>query len=433
MSNNSLTSRARFFATEPYRIMAESIPEQLLSKTGTSPFYGCIALPGAIHSRRKSFNIETTEDNLIIFESNKVYNKYADGLMPEVTRNCTMDTIKYEDHAVLNLTAYDPKFSLRNLPYQKPGQGRANLYPELIKNELKHGYEWTADILPTAWLRSDSGDLKQTRNIFLNKMGLYKIIVLPFDTFKDFGANLETAIYLCKKGYTGPIEVGHLGSTETYQYDFRSKDVIITPRSDEEVTFIFNCVKQSHYEVKGVGSAFKGVKATLSNTKTKTHQFPVIDKLKKTLKDCAIKYSDRQYDTDADKHRVVTSYLAAGWGKGDKHYGNLVYVPPGYQLTGTYKYIVVDDKVQADAIVFYLNTKLVRYLAHYWRTSRTCDQPQWNSIPKLTKFDLDTEDKILDHFISSDVLKEKIKNDRLHETGKEVKIKKTKADKSKQS
>lgn len=428
--SNSLTSRARFFVTEVYQLMANEIPTKVLDKTGTSPYYGCIALPGAVYTRRKKENIETTEDNLIIYESNKVYNKYADGLMPELTRTCNMDTIKYEDHAKLDLTTFDPKFSLRNLPYQKPGQGRANLYPELIKNELAHNYEWTADILPTAWLRSDSGDLKQTRKIFLDKMGLYKIVVLPFDTFKDFGANLETAIYFCKKGYKGNITIQHYGDQTSYDYDFRSRDVIITPRSGEEVDFIFNCVKKSHYEVKGVGSAFKEIKKYLSATKQGNFVYPVVDKLKKTLDTCSFKYTDKLYDSDHNKHRVVTSYLAAGWGKGDKHYGNLVYVPPGYQLSGTYKYIVVNNKQEADAIIFYLNSKLVRYLAHYWRTSRTCDQPQWNSIPVLDKFDLNTEDKVLDHFITSPTLKERIKNDRLHETGKEVKPKKTKASKS---
>lgn len=293
MSGNSLTSRARFFATEPYRIMAEEIPAHLLKEAGTSPFYGCIALPGAILSRRNQLNIETTENNLIIFESNKMYNKYAEGLMPEVTRNCTMDIIKYEEHALLDLDSFSPKFSLRNLPYQKPGQGRANLYPDLIRNELRYNYEWTADILPTAWLRSDSGDLKQTRDMFLNKMGLYKIIVLPFDTFKDFGANLETAIYFCKKGYTGEIEISHLGSSESYNYDFRASECIVTPRSKEEVQFIFDCVTQPHYEIKGVGSSFKGIKSSLSDKESKTHKFPVINKLKKSLKDCVIQFSDK--------------------------------------------------------------------------------------------------------------------------------------------
>jgi hypothetical protein len=427
MSNsNSLTSRARFFAVEPYRLMAEEIPMKLLSKAGTSPYYGCIALPAAIYRRRKDMGIESTKDNLLIYESNPVYNKYADGVMPALTRNCSMTTIKYEDHASTELSVFNPKFSLRNLPYQKPGQGRANLYPELIRNELNHSYEWTADILPTAWLRSDSGDLKQTRKIFLNDMGLYKIVVLPFNTFKEFGANLETAIYFCKKGYTGKIEIQHFREPSSFKYDFRKTDIIITPRSVEEVDFIFDCVKNKpHYEVKGVGSVFKEIKKYLKDKKTGNFIYPVVDKLKKNLADCSFKYTDKIFDQDSDKHRVVTSYLAAGWGKGDKHYGNLVYVPPGYQLSGTYKYIVVTNKTEADAIIFYLNSKLVRYLAHYWRTSRTCDQPQWNSIPKLNKFDLTTEDTVLEHFISSPTLREKIKNDRLHEAGTKDKANKS--------
>lgn len=418
MSNASLTSRANFNAVGPYQIMAKEIPKRLLDKPGTSPYYGSIALPAAVFARRKQLDIETTKQNFLMYESNSVYNKYADSIMPALTRNTTVATVTYTDHHKVDLKEFDPKFSVRNLPYQKPGQGRANLYPVLIKNELIHGYEWTADILPTAWLRSDSGDLKQTRKNFLNEMGLYKIIVLPFDTFKEFGANLETAIYFCKKDYKGPIEIQHYNSKDSYKYDFRKTDVIVTPRSLEEVDFIFDCVSKPHYEIKGVGSSFKEIKKTLKNAETATFKYPVIDKLKKTLNNCTFKYTNKIYDTDIDKHRVVTSYLSAGWGKGDKHVGNLVYVPPGYQLSGTYKYIVVKNKKEANATIVYLNSKFARYLLHFWRTSRTCDQPQWNSIPVLDRFDLATEDNILDHFVSNDSLKEKIRNDRLHEKAK---------------
>ena len=349
-----------------------------------------------------------------MYESNDAYNKYADSLIPELTRNTTMNTIPYTGHSDIDLSTFAPKFSIRNLPYQKPGQGRANLYPTLIKNELCHNYEFTGDILPTAWLRSDSGDLKATRKMFVSNMGLYKIVVLPFDTFKEFGASLETAIYFCKKGYTGDITIEHFNENNAYQYDFRKTDVIVTPRTQEEVDFIFDCVNKEHYNILGVGSVFKNVKGSLRATSDDDYAYPVIDKLKKTLATCKLKFTNQFFDIDIGEHRVVTSYLSAGWGKGDKHVGNLVYIPPGYQLSGTYKYIIVKDKKEAEAVAFYLNSKFARYLMHYWRTSRTCDQPQWNSIPVLDKFDLDTEEKIVEHFIKNKSLQQKILNDKLH-------------------
>lgn len=415
MSNASLTSRAKFHAIDTYKLMVDEIPKHLLSQPGTSPYYGSVTLPASVYKRRKDLSIETTKDNFLMYESNDAYNKYADCLIPELTRNTIMNTVPYADHPDVDLSSFAPKFSIRNLPYQKPGQGRANLYPTLIKNELGHNYEFTGDILPTAWLRSDSGDLKATRKMFVNNMGLYKIVVLPFSTFKEFGASLETAIYFCKKDYTGHITIEHFNEKNAYQYDFRKTDVIVTPRTKEEVDFIFDCVnKKKHYTILGVGSIFKSVKGSLRTVSDNEYAYPVIDKLKKTLINCKLKFTNQFFDADIGEHRVVTSYLSAGWGKGDKHVGNLVYIPPGYQLSGTYKYIVVKDKKEAEAVAFYLNSKFARYLMHYWRTSRTCDQPQWNSIPVLDKFDLDTEEKIVEHFVKDKSLQQKILNDKLH-------------------
>ena len=136
--------------------------------------------------------------------------------------------------------------------------------------------------------------------------------------------------------------------------------------------------------------------------------------LKKKIEDCEIKYTNYLFDEDRDKHRVVTSYLAAGWGKGDKHYGNIVYVPPGYQLSSTYKYVVCDTKEKALAVERYLKSKLIHYLAHYWRTSRTADGPQWKCVPVLDRNDLTTDDEIIEHFVKDKDIQERIKNDPLH-------------------
>lgn len=320
----------------------------------------------------------------------------------------------------VDMTTFDPKFSIRNLPYQEPGQGRANLYPTLLEKQLKHDYEWTADILPTAWLRGEGAELKKVRKMFLEQMGLYKLTILPFDTFSEFGANLETAIYYCKKGYNGPIEVTYYGSDESYEFDYRLEDYIIVPPTKEEAIEIYNFVKNyNHYTVTQVnGKAFDKVKKEMSNVKTKEKEYPVITLLKKKVEDCEIKYTDYMFDEDSDKYRVVTSYLAAGWGKGDKHYGNIVYVPPGYQLSSTYKYIVCKDKEEALAVERFLKSKLVHYLAHYWRTSRTADGPQWRCIPVLDRFDLKTDEEIIEHFVKDVDLQERIKNDELHKKSK---------------
>jgi hypothetical protein len=411
MSKTSLTSRAKFAAVDVYREMVKNVPQDLLSEPCVIPFYGCGALPATLDSRRMFNNIETNKDNLFVYESNEVYNKYAQGVYMLTFMKAQQGVHDYRED--IDMATFDPKFSIRNLPYQEPGQGRANLYPTLLEKLKKHDYEWTADILPTAWLRGEGAELKKVRKLFLDEMGLYKITILPFDAFSEFGANLETAIYYCKKGYNGPIEVTHYGCDESYEYDYRLEDYIIAPKTKEEAVAIYNFIKNyNHYDVTQVnGKVFDEVKKNLKTDKT---DFPVITTLKKSVEDCEVKYAEYVFDEDSDKHRVVTSYLAAGWGRGDKHYGNIVHVPPGYQLSSTYKYIICDNKAEAIALERYLKSKFIHYLAHYWRTSRTADGPQWKCVPKLDNHKLETDNDIIEHFVKDKTLQEIIKNDPLH-------------------
>lgn len=408
----SLTSRAKFAAISVYREMVKNIPLDILDKPCAIPFYGCGALPAVLDSRRMFCKIKTDKNNLFVYESNEAYNKYAQGVYPSTFIKARTGVYEYREQ--VNMQAFDPKFSIRNLPYQEPGQARSNLYPTLLDNLKHHNYEWTADILPTAWLRGEGAELKKVREMFLNEMGLYKITILPFDAFSEFGANLETAIYYCKKGYNGPIEVSYFGSDSSYEYDYRLEEQIIVPPTKEEAVTIYNFVKNyDHYTVTQVnGKAFNKAKTELSTNKNKG--YPVITLLKKKVEDCEIKYTDYLFDEDSNKHRVVTSYLAAGWGKGDKHYGNIVYVPPGYQLSSTYKYIVCDTKEEAEAVTCFLKSKLVHYLAHYWRTSRTADGPQWKCVPVLKRFDLTKDEEFIEHFVKDKDIQERIKNDPLH-------------------
>jgi hypothetical protein len=414
----SLTSRAKFAAVNVYREMVKEIPFRLLDKPCVIPFYGCGALPAVLDSRRIFNNINTNKNNLFVYESNEVYNKYAQGVYTLTFTKALNGVFDYRED--INMKTFEPKFSIRNLPYQEPGQGRANLYPTLLEKQLNHDYEWTADILPTAWLRGEGGDLKKVRKMFLDKMGLYKITILPFDAFSEFGANLETAIYYCKKGYNGPIEVNYYGSDESYEFNYRLEEYIIAPPTKKEAIQIYNFVKNyNHYTITQVNSkVFNKVKKELTANATKEKLYPVITKLKKKVENCDIKYTNYIFDKDSNKHRVVTSYLAAGWGKGDKHYGNIVYVPPGYQLTNTYKYIICDTEEEAIALERFLKSKLVHYLAHYWRTSRTADGPQWKCIPVLDRFDLITDNEIIDHFVKDLELQERIKNDKLYKKSK---------------
>jgi hypothetical protein len=294
-------------------------------------------------------------------------------------------------------------YSPAGLYYVSMNQGKIFAYGEGLKEISQNGLKWWFNLFLPYKLTEDFPEYPWVDN---------PVAGIGCQTLYD---NENSVIYFCKKDYTGHITIEHFNEKNAYQYDFRKTDVIVTPRTKEEVDFIFDCVnKKDHYNILGVGSIFKTVKGNLRTTSDNEYAYPVIDKLKKTLANCKLKFTNQFFDIDIGEHRVVTSYLSAGWGKGDKHVGNLVYIPPGYQLSGTYKYIVVKNKKEAEAVAFYLNSKFSRYLMHYWRTSRTCDQPQWNSIPVLDKFDLDTEEKIVEHFVKDKSLQQKILNDKLH-------------------
>lgn len=410
----SLTSRAKFAAVNVYREMVKEIPQNFLNKPCVIPFYGCGALPAVLDSLRQFNCIETNKDNLFVYESNEVYNKYAQGVYTNVFMKARKGVFSYRKD--VDMTTFDPKFSIRNLPYQEPGQGRANLYPALLENLLRHDYEWTADILPIAWLRGEGSELKKVRKMFLEQMGLYKITILPFDTFSEFGANIDTAIYYCKKGHNGPIEVTYYGSNESYEYDYRLEEFIAAAPTKSETSFIYNVIKNyKHYNVTQVNSKeFKEAKSKLVDKKNSQMSYPVITKLSKKIETCVCKYIDYVFDKDIEKHRVATSYLTTGWDVGNKHYGNIVYVPPGHQLSSTYKYIVCDTKDEAEAVTLFLKSKLVHYLTHYWRTSRTADGPQWRCIPVLDNFDLKTDDEFIQYYVKNIEVQERIKNDPLH-------------------
>lgn len=379
MAKQSLTSRAQMAAVDPYKVMVAEIPEQLLAQPCSIAYYGCGALPAILDSRRQHLGIETNPDNLLLFESNEVYNTYASSLYSVFTKSY-VGVKEYEEDYSFDFT---PTFAVRNMPYQAAGQGKGNIYHKLLEQELKHNYEWTADILPNSWQRSNAGDLKRVREMMLNEMGLYKIVVLPFDAFGEFGVKTDTAIYFCRKGYKGEIAVQYYDDPSVnYTHDFRNEPIIVTPRSKAALDFLLTNYKQEEkFEIKNIdGKVWKTLK--LESKQTETHKYPVITRLKKTEQQSQCQYSDVLFDKDSDKHRVAVAYLATGWDQGKKHFGNVVYVAPGKQLGMSYKYITFDNEKEAIEARDYLDSDLVRWINHYWRTSRTCDPPQWKAIPK---------------------------------------------------
>ena len=272
--------------------------------------------------------------------------------------------------------------------------------------------DWQADVLPTSLQRGSNEDIRKS---YLNDYGLYKIKTIPFDAFSEYGADVETAMYFCKKGYDGNIEI--VTDIETYSYDFRKEGFIVTPDTKVELEFILSCLRKDSYDFNSVKSinplTGKSLKVNskksefFSENKDSTFKYPLLCKMQKDNN--VLGYTSDIIDPDCDKPRLVIPNYTGGWDSGNRHLGVAKYIEPGIQLPkNSYKYKIC---VEQEALMHskYLMSMPVKYLQYVWKVQRTNDAPQLKVIPKLTDFTLETDDDILE-FLGGTDIKQEIEN-----------------------
>ena len=404
----SLSDRTRFYPVKIATEMASEIPVNVIKDTGLFGYYGSSCFMDAVNSRRTKLNISSDEKNTVAIENDKYFENMMKMTSPTSAKFYQID---YKDYiSGKTMIKETPKFRLDNKPYNYEGQGNARMWDDIVKRDNSSGVlDWQGDILPNSLLRSN--DLSEMRETYFNDYGLYKVRPLSFDTFTEYGAKVATCIYYCKKGYTGPITVQT--DVSTYEYDFKKLGFIVTPDTKKEVDFILNCLNMEGYIWKGVklkerffNSKSKEIlnSKLFSLTKDNTYKYPVVIKLNKDGTH-ELGYTSEIVDSESIKHdKIVTPYQCSSYASGGSDLGNVVFIPKGVQLSGSYRWTEVIGN--GDAEISYLQSRPIKYLLQEWRTSQTNDGPQLQIIPKLTDHNVQTEDDILTFLGGMDIKQE---------------------------
>ena len=284
-----------------------------------------------------------------------------------------------------------------NPPYVDSSEGEANIYHDFVNFNA----DYILKVLPSSWFMSDESNHKEFRNKIL-QYGLKWIKVHPMTIFGN-GVNVKTASIYAEKGYKGPITVDHyLGFKLIIKIeDFNDKIIICSNQTF--VSKLKNYSKQIGYKSKP-GKAPVSFKRPENDycklRKDEKYKFPIIIQLSKT--NHKYSYSSEVFDPDYNKYRVAFGYLTpGGYDKGTTHLGIVSVVEPGVQLAVSYRYIVCKNLNDAINLKRYLESKFVRYILYWTRTSRTLDNPQIQYIPYLNKKCINDEE-IYNHFELND-------------------------------
>lgn len=402
----SLSMRQKMFPVEQYGEMVREIPVELIGERGGFPFFGSPVGPMLLKKRRTQLGLTHSKDNTLIFENDTYFINGYKKDAPDVEAD--IKKITYEEYIKDGNTS-SMKFRIDNKPYNWPGQGASRLWAELVKADNKHGIlDWQGDILPTALQRGQDAELREMRDLYFNDYGLYKIRTVPFDAFSEWGADVETAMYFCRKGYDGDISIKT--DISEYKFDFKSLKFIVTPDTLVELEFILNCLKQDSYKFKSNkhyldGKEIKGFKNNeklFSMEKSSTFKYPIVTQLKTT--ENVVGYTSKIIDLNYDKPRLVIPYQVGGYDGGKREIGVVKKIEAGLQI-GSY---LVEENINTNLDLHsrYLSSKYPKYLQYVWRTSKTNDFPQLKVIPKLTDFNVQTDEDILEFLGGKDIKKE---------------------------
>ena len=398
----SLASRANMDAYDVYKKMVEEVPKDILSQPGCVGFFGSSALPSLVKHRRKYNKIPSTKKNTLITENDGYFFNYARQVAPEIINSAETQILTYEEHKTNGMNK-KIKWAISNKPYCLPGQAAVKLWPDLVKGDnLNRTLDWQCNLLPVSLQRGMDDVLIEMRNLFFKQYGLYMIKTLPFDAFKEYGADVDTSIYLCKIEYDGTIRI--VTDISSYDYDFRKRGIIVTPDTVDEVDFIFSCLDAPGYNFRGVSHQIDGKKAKkiknipglISKTKSRKHKYPMVERLGKDSLDLV--YTSEIIDESIHHDKLAIPYQTSGYDNGFRELGVARLVPAGIQLGGSYRYESnLRDADEINAHAKYLKSLPVDYLLYNWRTTATNDAPQLNVIPKLKDTAAEsTEDYIKD-------------------------------------
>jgi hypothetical protein len=321
-------------------------------------------------------------------------------------RNLNINYLTNKEYFELNNITFD--VVVGNPPYVDGTEGESNIYQKIVCKAMDFSPESQTWIIPTSWFLSNTSEHKSLRENLFNA-GLKEIILNPMDSFDN--ASVKTCTVVCKKEYFGKVKV--VTSKGHYFIPAEERGNYILPVDNEVSLKLLNRIapKEPYKFLSGTHSTSprKAQKdPNFVDTKTITHQYPIVTKLAKDPKDIEYLYGKDNEDIDSDKWRIAVPYLATGYANGDMKLGAVGVINKGTQLCGYYKYINVDSHDEALTLQKYFMSKFVRYILHYTRTSRTLDAPQVRYIPKFNIINTSlTDNDIYNYFnLSTEEIKE---------------------------
>lgn len=405
--SQSLSDRARMTPYKLYNDLISEVPEKLLKEKVSLTYFGSSCAGTILEHKRKQMNVKNDESNTVAIENDKYFENYW-----KLTSDTKVKfmTTSYQDH-IDNGNTEEPRWAFRNVPYNDESSSNGTpIWQRLVEADNKNSIlDYQVDILPTSLMRGSS--TQSIRERYFNDFGLCQIRTIPFDAFKDWGADVETAAYFCQKGYNDIITVKT--DIETYSHNFRDEGFIVTPDTKVELDFVLNCVKRENYKFtapKLIGADGKKISYNIKNSdlfskeKSSTFKYPILCEMKKDKN--VLGYTSIIVDQDYNKDRLVIPNYTGGWDGGKRELGVVKHIEPGIQLpANSYKYIVCTPE-QAEHHARYLTSTYVQYLQYVWKVQRTNDAPQLRSIPLLEDFTLENDDDILEYLNGVDIKQE---------------------------
>ena len=422
MKKKSLSERSRMQPVKIYGDMIKEVPLDLLEQPASFNYFGSSTHMLHTQKRRELNNMKHNSLNTTAVENDQFFINNAKADMHDA--DVDLSVRGYQEH-IEQGNNRNVKWRLNNYPYNWPGQGASRLWAELVKADNMHGVlDFQGDILPTSLMRGQDSELKQMRNLYLNEYGLYKVIPYAWNTFKEWGADVETAGYFCKKGYDGNITVKT--SISEYDYDFRSLGFIMTPDTLLELVWGLSCLESSEkYKFKSnelslngqkLGSMRKVMKdkKIYSDEKTKTHKYPILKELRLDGNH-KYGYTNAIIDSTYGRDRLICPYLVGAYNTEGRREIGAVFNADAEVQVGSY---LIEQNLTDNLDIHskYLTSLPVKALMYMWRTSKTNDNSQLKIIPKLTDFTVETDDDIL-KFLGGTDIKEEIENGYARKTG----------------
>lgn len=334
-------------------LIADEIPDTVLldsSMTIHDPAIAGGQIIGEIESRMKQLGINSDEiaQRVSGFEEDSISVDYA------VNKNNLNGEFRVKP--LDKQTSMNVKIAVGNPPYNDGSAARNPIYHLFLENFAKNPPDYTFKVIQANWFTQPDKKLGKSVRNSLKKLGVYKIVINPYNTFEN--AKVKTCTVFCRKGYDGDVELIDSDTGFTRTLTDLNQIILYTVDPDE---------------------------------------LEILNKLKP--EEPWTTYSGNKKDTN--KWRIVTSYRKENFDITPLN--PLKVMEPDFESQGGYRvFASFDTKQVAEAELekykSFWHSKLVVWIMQRTRTSTTLDNPQVIWVPKIDIDRVFTDEDLYKHF-----------------------------------